>query len=181
VALKGSVAKRYAKALLLIAQEKNLVREIGEDLKKVSVFFDGNQELFTQLLSPALNLSDREKFLDSMSAAMGLRPETANFFHLLNRKVRLEHLKRIQESYQTLSDQASGLVRAEVSSAHTLPEDLRRRLIGTLEKRTQKKVMAEFKIDSGLIGGIKVQIGSTLLDGSIAAQLKRMEEDLKKI
>jgi len=181
VALKGSVAKRYAKALLLIAQEKNLVKETGQDLKDVSHFFNGHQELFVQLLSPALNLNDREKFLDSMVSAMGLGPETANFFHLLNRKGRLEHLDRIQEFYQTLSDQASGLVRAEVFSAHNLPEEFRTRLIGTLEKRTRKKVLAEFKIDSGLIGGIKVQIGSTLLDGSIAAQLRRMEEELKRI
>lgn len=181
MALKGSVAKRYARAILLIARDKNLIAEIGQDLNKVASFFDGQKELFVQLLSPALNTSDRGKFLDQMISAMGLRPETANFFHLLNQKGRLEHLKGIQQFYQTLSDEASGLVRAQVFSAHDLPDEVKGRLVASLEKRTAKKVKAEFKIDSGLIGGIKVQIGGMLLDGSVAAQLKRMEESLKRV
>jgi F-type H+-transporting ATPase subunit delta len=116
-----------------------------------------------------------------MIQSLALSEDMSNFMHLLNHKGRLEYIKKIQEQYRLLADQASGLVRAQVFSARPLAPDMQTRLILALEKRTLKKVEAEFAVSPELIGGLKVQIGGMLLDGSVAEQLRRMEESLKRI
>ena len=181
MALQGSVARRYAKALLGIASGKNQIQGIGAELISVVSLFDRHPDLHIQLLSPALTTSEREKFLNTMIQGLGIGQDTANFLLLVNRKGRLEYLKRIRDEYQKFSDDAAGLVRAQIFSAHALPGDTQGRLISALEKRTSKKVEAKFEIVPGLIGGIKVQIGGLLLDGSISAQLVRMKEELERI
>jgi len=181
VAVKTSVARRYARALLMIAREQSRINETKQELIRVVGFFDRVPDLFAQLLSPALGKQERGKILRQLIPALGLSPDTGNFILLLNQKARLEYLKKIYEAYLLLSDEASGIKRAQVYSAHPLPEDSRRRLIRALEKRTGKTVVAEFRIDRELIGGVKVQIGSLLLDGSVRAQLKLMAEKLRRI
>lgn len=180
MALKGSVARRYARALLRLAVEQNQVPETGAELADIARFFEQNPELYLQLLSPALSAGDREKFLNRMVELMGLSQATANFILLLSRKGRLEHLPRIRDEFRTLSDQAAGMVRVKVSSARPFPEGLKARLLSALQKRTGKKVEAQFAVEPELLGGLKVQIGSLLLDGSISSQLKRLKEELER-
>jgi len=181
VALKGSVSRRYAKALLAIAREKNRTDETGAELGRVAGFFNANPELFMQLLSPTLTVSDRAKVIDQMAKSLSLSPETSGFLQLVNRKGRLEYLGKMHEAYQTLSDQAAGTARAKVLSARVIPELQQKMLVAALEKRLNKKVMAQFETAPELIGGVKVQVGGLLLDGSVQAQLKRMQEELERI
>jgi len=175
------VARRYAKALLRLAEEKNQAPQAGAELSRIAHFFERNPDLYLQLLSPALSAGDREKFLNRMIELMSLSPQVANFILLLSRKGRLEHLQRIHAEFRLLSDQAAGLVRAQVTSARPVPEHEKARLVQALEKRTNKKVEAQFAVAPELLGGLKVQIGSLLLDGSISAQLKRLKEELERI
>lgn len=181
MALRGSVARRYARALLMVAEEKKRAAEIGAELAALTGFFDKYPDLHTQLLSPALDLADRSKLIDSIIRSFKLSAESGTFLHLLSQKGRLEYLHRIQDWYRRLADDASGIVRAQVFSAHPIPGQIQERLVRALEKRVSKKVQAQFVTDKELIGGLKVQIGSLLLDGSVAAQLRRLEEDLKRV
>jgi len=181
VAIKTSIARRYARALLLIAKQQNKIQEFKAELGRVAEFFERQPELFSQILSPGIGRNAREKILLQILPAFGLSQELSNFILILNQKSRLDHLLKIYESYVVLSDDALGIQRAKVYSAHPLQEDIREKLIKALEKRTGKTVKAEFQLDPSLIGGLKVQIGSLLLDGSIRAQLDLMKERLTKI
>ncbi len=181
MALRGSVARRYAKALLAIARENKTIDRTGAELRKVSDFFKAGPELFAKVLSPNLTIADRAQVIDKIVSAMKISQNTAAFLKLVSQKGRLEYLARIQEAYQALSDQASGLARARVFSAHAMPAALQKTLLAALEKRLSKKVQAEFAVMPELIGGVKVQVGGMLLDGSVQAQLRRMQEELKRI
>ena len=119
--------------------------------------------------------------MEQLIPALGLSAVSGNFLLLLNQKARLDYLKKIYESYLLLSDQASGISRANVFSARPLSDQFKERLIKSLQKRTGKTIIAEFRLDRELIGGVKVQIGSLLLDGSVKAQLKLMEDKLKRV
>lgn len=174
-------ARRYARALLLIAQEKNQISEFKQQLERVALFFEEHPDLFIQLLSPALSKRAREKILKQIIPAFALSPEMENFLLLLNLKARLELLPQIYSAYLALSDQALGIQRALVFSAKPLRDNEKQKLIETLKKRTGKTILAEFQVDPELIGGVKVQIGSQLWDGSVRAQLKLMEEKLRRI
>jgi len=78
-----------------------------------------------------------------------------------------------------LSDDRAGLVRAEVASARTLPEDYVRRMQGELEKMTGKKVVLERKVDPSLIGGVVTRVGDIVIDGSIKSRLDDLKSHLQ--
>lgn len=178
--VSSAVATRYARALLVIAQSQNQAKQLKEQLSQVAEFFEKEPELLAQILSPALSASEREKILKALAQGLGLDEVLANFLYLLNQKRRLDHLAKIQQAYLKLMDDASGIARAKVMSAWPLSSELQEKLVKSLEKKIKKKVVAEFELDRELIGGLRVQVGSLLLDGSVLAQLKGLEEKLKR-
>jgi len=179
VPVSSSVARRYARALLMIAQSQNQAQTLKEQLNQLGEFFGKEPELLVQILSPALSNSEREKILKQLAQGLGLNEILVNFLYLLNQKRRLDHLSKIQEAYLKLMDEEAGIARARVMSAWPLSSQLQEQLVKSLEKKIGKKVIAEFELDRELIGGLKVQVGSLLLDGSVLAQLKSLEGKLK--
>jgi F-type H+-transporting ATPase subunit delta len=71
-----------------------------------------------------------------------------------------------------------GIVVAQISSAHALGDAEKQELEKALRVRTGKQVRMRFSIDSGLIGGVTAQVGSTIYDGSVRGQLDRLRSEL---
>ena len=174
-----SIARRYARALILIAQEQNQLEEFGRELLSLEDFFKENLGLFQQLLSPQLSPSQREEVLKLVGEKLGLSQTLVNFLLLLNRKHRLDLFFRVVRAYQILSDQLSGIARAQIFSARPLSEQFRQKLLSLLEKKLNKKIKAQYFQEPDLIAGIKVKVGSLVIDGSVQAQLKMLAEKLK--
>jgi len=181
VASWDSVARRYARALLMLAKEQNQVEELGAELKSLVGFFEQYPELFHQILSPQILPEERENIIKTLSSQLSLSELMTNFLLLLNQKRRFAIISRIARVYEQLSDELSGIARAEVYSAQEIDSSLKEKLINILEKKLNKKVVAKFFTDPELIGGVKVKVGSILMDGSIRAQLKMLEDQLKGI
>jgi len=179
VASLDSIARRYARALILIAQEENQLERLGAELLKLEEFFKNNLSLFRQLLSPQLSPSQRGEVLKLSGEKLGLSPTLVNFLLLLNQKHRLDLFFRIVREYQILSDQLSGIARAQIFSARPLSEALKEKLLSLLEQKLNKKIEAEYFQKPDLIAGVKVKVGSLVIDGSIRAQLSMIEEKLK--
>jgi F-type H+-transporting ATPase subunit delta len=92
---------------------------------------------------------------------------------------RTEILPEIEQAFLSELNERLGIVDAEVTSAHELNDDEKRQLSAVLEQRTGKKVEARFQIDGALLGGAIVRLGSTIYDGSVRDQLKRLREQLE--
>ncbi|MBW2452729.1 MAG: ATP synthase F1 subunit delta, partial [Deltaproteobacteria bacterium] len=88
--------------------------------------------------------------------------------------------KQIEEKYQRLADELSGILSAQITSAIELDDVNQQAIASSLEKQTGKQVAVNVKVDPELIGGLKAEIGGRLFDGSLKTQLKRIEESLTK-
>jgi F-type H+-transporting ATPase subunit delta len=71
-------------------------------------------------------------------------------------------------------------VRARVRSARPLPEESRRRILEVFERQTGKQVIAETAVDAGLLGGVVVEVGGRVFDGSLRVQLERLQQSLSR-
>jgi len=89
---------------------------------------------------------------------------------------RLNFLARIVEQFEKELDRRMGLADAQISSARELGDAEKHTLESEIAKLTGKRVRAQYGLDSSLLGGAVVRIGSTIYDGSVKGQLEKIKE-----
>lgn len=107
-----------------------------------------------------------------------LNGEARNMIQLLVHNRRLSVLPEIRELFERLKEEHEGQVEALITSALPLSEDQAKRLCGKLEAKYGRKVMAKVVVDASLIGGVKVQVGDEVIDGSLRGRLEAMSHML---
>lgn len=175
----SAISRRYARALVELGAERKMVDRYGAELGKVNAAFSmGPLRLLMD--SPTFAPEKKGAILSDLGAALELSEGMKNFLGLLLEKDRLRHLPQIENDYRNFADELSGVLRAKVVSATEMTEGYLTSIRGALEKQTGKKIELKTEIDSSLIGGIQVEIGGRVFDGSLKTQLKRFEDTLKK-
>jgi F-type H+-transporting ATPase subunit delta len=175
----SAVAERYAAALADVAVERKNSETIKQNLAVFVEAFSSVAGLRNALESPALNAEVKRKVIAEVAGKMGLDVAVRNFIYLVVDHRRTEILPEIEQAFLSELNERLGIVDAEVTSAHELNDDEKRHLNTVLEQRTGKKVQARFQIDPALLGGALVRLGSTIYDGSVRDQLKRLREQLE--
>ena len=175
----SAVAERYAAALADVAVERKNSETIKRNLAAFAEAFSSVADLRNALESPALNAEVKRKVIAEVAGKMGLDVAVRNFIYLVVDHRRTEILPEMEEAFLSELNERLGIVEAEVTSAHELNDDEKRQLRTVLEQRTGKKVEARFQIDGALLGGAIVRLGSTIYDGSVRDQLKRLREQLE--
>ncbi len=175
-----AVARRYAKALLLLGKDDGNVEQYREELAAVAGLMAENPALETTVSNPLYELGDRRNVLESVLAKLGLSKMVHTFLILLFEKGRIGFLKDVNEFYQVFSDEYKGVARASIVAAAELSDDAAEKIREALAKRTGKQIELDVSQDPALIGGIITRIGDLVLDGSIKTQLETMRESLKR-
>ncbi len=175
-----AIARRYAKALLLIGKEDGQTETYKAELAGVSALIEAENELGQTLTNPLYNAVNRKKVLESVIARLDLSLAMRSFLLLLFDKGRFGFLSSINDFYQKLADEIKGIARASLVSASELSSETIEKIRAALSDRTGKDIILEVEQDPGLIGGIVTRLGDLVLDGSIRTQLLNMRESLKR-
>ena len=175
-----AVARRYAKALLLIGKEDGQAESYRNELEGVSDLFKKEKTLDLAVTNPLYIAADRRNVLKTVIEKLNLSQVMSSFLMLLFDKGRIGFLHDINTYYQALADELKGIARAELISAADLSSDAVDKIRTALSNMIQKDIVLEFKQDPNLIGGIVTRIGDLVLDGSIKTQLLNMKESLKR-
>ena len=175
-----AIARRYAKALLLIGKEDGQAEGYREELARFSKLIREDKALDQALNNPLYDADGRRKVLAAVIKKMKLSRVMASFLTLLFDKRRIAFIGHIDDFYQKLADELKGVARASLVSAAELSDETVVKIRSALSKRTGKDIILEVKQDPSLIGGIVTRIGDLVLDGSIRTQLVNMRESLKR-
>jgi F-type H+-transporting ATPase subunit delta len=175
-----AIARRYAKALLLIGKEDNQVDIYRQELEGFSALIEKEGTLGQAINNPLYNAEGRKKVLGSVLEKLALSRVMKSFLTLLFEKGRFGYLSSINDFYQKLADELEGIARASLVSATELSSETVDKIRNTLSDKTGKDIILEVEQDPGLIGGIVTRIGDLVLDGSIKTQLLNMRESLKR-
>jgi F-type H+-transporting ATPase subunit delta len=175
-----AIARRYAKALLLIGKEDGQTEMYRDELAGFSELMAKHQALEQAINNPLYNAEGRKKVLGSILEKLALSATMKSFLTLLFDKGRLIYLSSINDFYQKLADELKGIARASLVSATALSSETVEKIRKTLSERTGKDIILDVQQDPELIGGIVTRIGDLVLDGSIKTQLLNMRESLKR-
>lgn len=173
-----TVARRYASALADVLIANNEAAEVQEELTAWERMILDNQLLLEAFTNPTIPYEQKSKVLNELIARTKVRQTTANFLRLLLKNQRLAELPQVNAKLAQVLDERAGVVSAQVVSARPISEPIKVALEDTLARITRKKVRLSFQTDETLLGGIVTRIGSTIYDGSVRNQLKRLGEEL---
>ncbi len=176
--ITGSIARRYAKALLEIGIQTNTFDALGKELDRAAETLRSSPELRNALENPVFSLEKRKLIMDELARRLALSKTVRNFIMLLLDKGRIAALPDIARAHRSLVDEHAGRVRATVTSARPLDPMLETRLKTALEKSSGKVVIFEKREDPTILGGLITQLGDTLYDGSVRTQLQELREEL---
>ena len=175
-----AVARRYAKALLLISKDDGQTDSYREELSGFANLMEREFALNQAITNPLYERSSRRKVLQSVVDNLGISKTVKSFLLLLFDKGRFGFIGSIDDFYQKLADELKGIARASLVSATKLSDDTVEKIRAALSKKTNKEIVLEVEQDPELIGGIVTKIGDLVWDGSIKTQLSNMRETLKR-
>lgn len=175
------VSDRYARALFdaLSVNEPDGAVDAGmEQLEAIAAVLSRYPDARQILINPVFPPERRETFLADLGNVLGLDSRVGKLLVLLVERRRLDLLDEIIEQYRRRVDQQKGIVRAAVTTAAPLDETARRRVAERLEQALGKRVVMSVNDDPSLIGGVVVQVGSTVYDGSLRQYLAGVKNRL---
>ena len=178
--IRTIIAQKYARGLFAVAQERDRVKEYGEELRRVGDFLASQPEILEALQSPIYPPDLKLEIVEEVIKGLSLDEEVARFLRLLVEKKRIQFISEIIEAYEELVDEALGIARAEVQVAFDLEEGEVEKLAETLRKLVGKEVKLQVVKRPELLGGVMVKVGDLVLDGSIRNQLESFKESIIK-
>lgn len=177
--MKGTaVAKRFAKALFEIGAEEKSAERFASELRGAVAAFKGNPELNRIFLNPMYKLSEREALMEKLGSALALSPQVLKFMKILVQTRNIKFLDEILAAYQKFEDEAAGRVRAVVEAPSELSPALIEELRGKLKAMVKKDVVIAHRKNPGIIGGLVVRMGNTVMDASLKTQLEAMKKKI---
>lgn len=169
------IAERYAQALSsALPAEADLAR-VRDDLAGLAGLIERSAELRGAIGSPVVPPESKLRVLRALAAKGQPHPATLRFLDVLASHERLGAFPEVAAAVARVYDRRAGIVEVEIRSAAPLDPDLRERLGAALGKIARAKVRTRETVDPELLGGLVVQVGGTVFDGS----LKKKIEDLR--
>ena len=168
------IAIPYAEALLDLAQSSNSFDKTSKDLSIISKTIAESNDLKVFLSNPLTNINSKKQVINQLFAS-----EVSDFILkfllvLVNRR-RISLLNTIIEKYFDLAYKMESTILTEVSTAIQFTELQQDALIDKIKLMTKgENVKLITTVDSSLIGGFIIKIGSKVIDASLSGKLKQM-------
>lgn len=169
------VARRYAVALMAASAELKTIDSVAADMAKLGAVLRGSRELSLFIASPIIQASKKKAILQEVLKPV-VGQEVLTFCLLLARKGREEHLPEIVDQFIQLNNERLGIVDVDVRSAVPLADDQKAKLQKQMEQYTSKTVRLKAVVEKDLMGGLLIQVGDTVLDGSVRHQLELLKD-----
>jgi F-type H+-transporting ATPase subunit delta len=169
------ISYRYAKSLLLLAEEKKILNEISIDGDLIYNTILNSKELRSVLKSPVVKLNVKKSLLNKLFDKK-ISSEALSFLDFVVEKKREDILLEIFKEFILLVDKENNVLNTKVVSAVELNDDTKHSISGCFETRTGKNIKVNYSLDPGLIGGFIVKIEDFVYDASIKNQLQLLKK-----
>lgn len=173
----NELARRYGQALLTLAEEQTIQRQVADELKALVVLIGREPTLKDCLANPTIPVAAKQAILDEIMTPVCCEL-TRNFVGLLVRNRRAALLAELVQFVEAMLDEAEGRVAVRVESALPMTDADQADFLRRMTQWLNKKVALEIVVVPKLLVGIIIRIGDRLIDGSCRGQLARMRQVL---
>jgi F-type H+-transporting ATPase subunit delta len=172
-----TIARPYAEAAFRLARDANSLPVWSQMLRLLAGVI-ADPKVAGALDNPRLTAGDKTALLLSICGDR-LDPQGRSFVRVLVEADRVGVVPQIAAQFELLKDDADGLARAQIDSAFPLSDAEIAELKTALERHFGKKIETSVNVDPALIGGARITVGDTVVDGTIEAQLSTMATHLR--
>jgi|TARA_B100000795_G_scaffold125852_1_gene93922 F-type H+-transporting ATPase subunit delta len=172
----SETTNRYALALYELAKENSELEVVEKNVNEVLAIYNTNEDLKNFIKNPTQSQSSQLEVLKKVSIGMNLSKITHNFLSILVSKRRIFYLNTIFLNFLSLASKKRGELKASLISSKNLSNEELKNLNTELSQAIGTTVAFDYKVDETLIGGLKMQIGSLMVDTSIKNKLKKYEQ-----
>ncbi len=172
------VAKTYGDALYDLAAEEKISDQLLEEVSSMAQAFGENPEFVKLLSTPALKKEERLAVLDN---AFGGKVHThvLNFIKILVERGYVAHFQGCAEEFRQRYNKDNNIEEVCAVTAIPLTEALSAQLKAKLEAMTGKTVLLQNRVDTSILGGVRLEMQGTQLEGSVQNQLDSIRKMLK--
>lgn len=174
------IAERYAEALANVLEKPEAYQSAQEALEAFLQVQKEHPDLLEVIEDPSLARSDKAEFILSIADALELDEIMRGFLHLLVMKERFTALQQIAEVFRHICNERMGRIEVEVRSVVALSDQQLERLKIVVHKLTGREAILRTIEDPGVLGGIRVQMNSQVLDTTVAHHLEEIRRSLAR-
>ena len=169
-------SERYSRALFEVSRDSDDLDKVENDIKNFKLIYDKNSEVRNFIKDPSQIITEQNKLVNLISDKLNFSKNVQKFLLLLIEKRRIFFVNKISETFLKICSQERGEVKASLISSKELSTTEREKIGKDLSDSMGKKLKFEYVIDKELIGGLKLQVGSFMIDTSIKNMLKKYEQ-----
>ena len=171
-------ANRYSLALYELAAESNLLSQVEENSTALLNLISNNKDFANLIKDPIISSDILINVINKISESFNLENLFRNFLSFLITKRRFFYLEKILTNFSEICSKKRGEIKAEIKSAKELTQDEIRKITDELSNNFKSKIKLNYLHDQSLIGGLVVQVGSTMIDTSIKNKLQQIENTM---
>ena len=168
-------AERYSLALYELASENNVLSQVEDQSSSIINLISSSKDFSNLIKDPTNKQDDLLKVINNISDNNKFESLLKSFLSFLVTKRRFFYVEQILKSFIEICSQKRGELKAELKSAKELSSDEIYKITDELTKNFSSKIKLNYKHDESLIGGLVVQVGSTMVDTSIKNKLQQIE------
>ena len=175
--MSTKAARRYANAFLEISIEKDILEKAREDMLLIKNTIEASSDLRLFLKNPIVK-KDQKKTAVEKIFKDEIQDITFQLYELLLKKDRESLFEDISKNFLELYNLHKGIIEVGVTSAKKLEDEQLQALKKNIERTTGKKVEFKTEVKEELIGGLKIRIDDTVVDGSVKYKLNQLKDRL---
>ena len=173
------IAKNYADALYELARDEGLDEQIYAQLREIQALMEENPDYVRLLSAPNLPKPERLAALDEAFSGR-VHPYLLSFLKLLCERGHIRELKDCAIQYRRRRNADLGILDAVAITAVPLRAELREKLRARLQALTGKQIELQYRVDPGVLGGIRLEYDGKALDGTVRSRLAGIEKTLSE-
>lgn len=171
----SKTAMTYGGALYELAREDSLEAQILAELRMLADLFRENPDYGKLLAEPSIETAQRTQLLDEACRGQ-VHPYTLNFLKLLCENGAVSQLADCLDAFRGRYNHDYGIMDVcAVSAAPLRPAQLTR-LREALSARFGKQIELSARVDTSLLGGIRLELPDRQLDGTVQHHLSQIQQ-----
>ena len=174
----SSASLKYARALAGACADLEQQDQVRDQLGIFDGLLSSHQQLRRTFSNPTIPFSVKREIVQKLGERLSLNRLVVNLLCVLLENDRIHQFRQMMDAYQVVLEQKRGILTVDAYCAEGIESSLKQRLEETIFTVTGKQVKFRYHVDESLVGGIKLRIGSTIIDGSIQTQLAAFRQQV---
>ena len=174
------ITKKYAQLLYQIAIKEDDINQISDYLHSIRSILKSVPELNQLFITRRVQVQDKMIMLKNILGDK-ISDIVMDLMVLLMGNGHMMLLGEVVKRFDYLKDKDSEIIKVQITSSSRLSDDEVQRISLNIENKIHKKVDVTIETDTSIVGGIKLRVGSTLIDGSVSNRLQKMRDALIQV